>query len=170
MRAEGVGSARIGAFEEFGSTGIAAVELDVNDSLPSTGPAYFEHDADVGIVGRGVRPEDAFVEGARSLFALVTRIEDVRPVERVEVAFEEADVELAFVTWLNRLVAQSQARGLALGRFALAREGDRWRGEGWGEPWREDLERGVDVKGATLTMLAVKPCGAGWEARCVVDV
>ncbi|MDE2366260.1 MAG: archease, partial [Betaproteobacteria bacterium] len=32
------------------------------------------------------------------------------------------------------------------------------------------LERGVEVKGATLTMLSVKQAGAIWEARCVVDV
>lgn len=154
---------------EIASISTAAEEHEVNESA-SGGPAYFEHDADVGIVGRGATPEAAFVDGARALFALVTRIEDVRPVTRVDVAFEEADVELAFVTWLNRLVAESQARGLALGRFALAREGARWRGEAWGEPWREELERGVDVKGATLTMLSVKPAPGGWEARCVVDV
>ncbi|HSN19229.1 MAG TPA: archease [Usitatibacter sp.] len=132
--------------------------------------AYFEHDADVGIVGRGERVEDAFVAGAQAVFALVSRLEDVRPLERIEVAFEEPDVELAFVTWLNRLVAESQARDLVLGRFALARAGARWRGEAWGERWREALERGVDVKGATLTMLSVKPVDGGWEARCVVDV
>jgi SHS2 domain-containing protein len=32
------------------------------------------------------------------------------------------------------------------------------------------MERGVEVKGATLTMLSVKQVEAGWEARCVVDV
>jgi SHS2 domain-containing protein len=132
--------------------------------------AYFDHDADVGVIGRGARPEDAFVGAARATFALVTRLEDVRPLEAIEVDFEEPDAELALVTWLNRLIAQSQARGLVLGEFALARDGDRWRGTARGEPWREGLERGVDVKGATLTMLSVKPAGDGWEARCVVDV
>jgi SHS2 domain-containing protein len=132
--------------------------------------AYFEHDADVGVIGRGARLEDACVGGAQAVFALTTRLEDVRPRECIEVAFEEADVELAFVTWLNRLIAESQARALALGRFALARDGARWRGQAWGEPWREGLERGVDVKGATLTMLSVRRVDGGWEARCVVDV
>ncbi|HSJ99018.1 MAG TPA: archease, partial [Myxococcota bacterium] len=61
-------------------------------------------------------------------------------------------------------------RGLALGDFRLARDGARWRGEAWGEPWREEQERGTGVKGATLTMLAVRPAAGGWEARCVVDV
>ena len=35
---------------------------------------------------------------------------------------------------------------------------------------RAGMERGVDVKGATLTMLSVAPTDGGWEARCVVDV
>jgi SHS2 domain-containing protein len=142
----------------------------MNESRFARRPEYFEHDADIGIVGRGASVEEAFVAGARAVFALVTSVDDVRPAERIELSFEEADVELAFVTWINRLLAESQARELALGRFAIAREGDRWRGEAWGEPWREGLERGIDVKGATLTMLAVNRSARGWEARCVVDV
>ncbi len=147
-----------------------APELEMSANRFVSGPEYFEHDADIGVVGRGASVEEAFVAGARAVFALITSIGDVRPAERIELSFEEADVELAFVTWINRLLAQSQIRELALGRFAIAREGDRWRGEAWGEPWREGLERGIDVKGATLTMLAVKTCAGGWEARCVVDV
>ena len=45
-----------------------------------------------------------------------------------------------------------------------------WRGGASGEPWRRDLERGTEVKGATLTMLEVKQERDGWRARCVVDV
>jgi len=44
------------------------------------------------------------------------------------------------------------------------------RGGASGEPWRPGLERGVEVKGATLTALVVKRDEKGWEARCVVDV
>jgi protein archease len=56
-------------------------------------------------------------------------------------------------------------------RFELSRDGSRWTGRAWGETWRADLERGTEVKGATLTMLSVRQsAGAGWEARCVVDV
>jgi SHS2 domain-containing protein len=45
-----------------------------------------------------------------------------------------------------------------------------WKVEARGEPWREELERGTEVKGATLTMLSVRHSESGWEARCVVDV
>ena len=131
---------------------------------------YFEHDADVGVVGRGATLEQAFVSGAEAVFSLITRIESVQPRERLEVQFEEADPELAFVTWINQLLGHAHENGLVLGKFELEREGDRWRGSAWGEPWRAEMERGVDVKGATLTMLAVAQRDGGWEARCVVDV
>jgi SHS2 domain-containing protein len=32
------------------------------------------------------------------------------------------------------------------------------------------MERGTQVKGATLTALSVRQQGEGWEARCVVDL
>lgn len=131
---------------------------------------YFEHDADVGVVGRGERIEDAFVGAARATFALMTEPGGVRRRDRIVVEFDEPDVELALVEWLNLLLAHAHDRGLALADFALVRTGDHWRGEAWGEPWREGLERGTGVKGATLTMLSVKRAEGLVEARCVVDV
>jgi len=79
-------------------------------------------------------------------------------------------VEFALVTWLNRLLADAHGEGLIFGRFALNCRDGQWQGTAWGEPWREDLERGVEVKGATLTMLSVRQADGVWEARCVVDV
>lgn len=132
--------------------------------------AYFEHDADMGIVGRGATLEAAFEAAARAAFAIMTDIDAVRPVESVSLEFEEADHELALVRWLNLLLGMARERGLIFGRFWIERDGVRWRGGASGEPWRLGLERGVEVKGATLTMLSVKEQLDGWEARCVVDV
>lgn len=131
--------------------------------------SYFEHGADFGIVGRSASVEGAFVSAAQALFALVTDPASVMPAVHVAFTLDEPDVELALVRWLNLLLAYASDRHLALGRFALRRDGDAWHGEAWGEPWRRGLERGTDVKGATLTMLSVKPFAGGWEARCVVD-
>ncbi|HEX7404235.1 MAG TPA: archease [Usitatibacter sp.] len=131
---------------------------------------YFEHGADVGVIGRGASLEEAFADAARAVFALATDPGAVAARERLEIEFDEGDVELALVRWLNLLLAAAGTRGLALRSFSLRRDGGRWRGEAWGEPWREGLERGTEVKGATLTMLSVKREGDAWEARCVVDV
>ena len=131
---------------------------------------YFEHGADVGIFGRGPDLQSAFCRAAEAMFGLMTETARVAADEGLVVEFDEPDPELALVTWLNLLLAHSADRGLALGRFALSRDGARWHGEAWGEPWREGLERGTGVKGATLTMLSVKQEGGAWVARCIVDV
>jgi SHS2 domain-containing protein len=59
---------------------------------------------------------------------------------------------------------------MVFSQFQVQRHGDRWRADALGETWRPSFEKGVEVKGATLTMLSVKQTGAGWEARCIVDV
>jgi SHS2 domain-containing protein len=130
----------------------------------------FEHDADFGVVGRGATVEEAFVAAAEATFGIMIDRAAVKALETVAIDFEEPDVELAFVTWLNALLGHARDRGLALGRFALRRDGAHWHGSAAGERWRPDLERGTEVKGATLTMLSVRERGGAWEARCIVDV
>ncbi|HUL96771.1 MAG TPA: archease [Usitatibacter sp.] len=144
--------------------------MDADDAGGGAGYGYFDHDADVGIVGRGPDLETAFVSAAKAMFALSTDIKTVRDKQRFEIQFEEEDIEIALVRWLNLLLAHAGDRHLALGRFSLRRDGAQWRGEAWGEPWRDGLERGTELKGATLTMLRVARADGGWEARCVVDV
>jgi SHS2 domain-containing protein len=131
---------------------------------------YFDHDADIGVVGRGSTLEEAFVAAARAVFGLMTDLSLVAHHERIDIEFEEGDPELALVTWLNALVARAADRELVLGAFELARDGARWRGAAFGEHWREDLVPGLEVKGATLTALSVREADGMWEARCVIDV
>ena len=131
---------------------------------------YFEHDADIGVVGRGVTLEEAFESAASATFAVMADLAAVRPERSVTLDFEEADIEIALVRWLNLLLGLSHEQGLVFSRFWIERDGVLWRGGASGEPWRRDLERGVEVKGATLTMLEVKQDRDGWLARCVVDV
>ena len=132
--------------------------------------AYFEHDADVGVIGRGHTLEEAFKAAARATFAIMCDPATVRPERAVAVEFEEADPEIALVRWLNALLALAREHGLALARFWIERDGVRWRGGASGAPWHAGLERGVEVKGATLTMLSVAQEAGSWEVRCVVDV
>jgi len=132
--------------------------------------AYFEHDADMGIVGRGETIERAFENAAMAMFAMMTGPAKVELRASVAIEFEEADRELALVTWLNRLLGEARSRTMVFGRFHLRRDGARWSGSAEGEPWRAGLERGVEVKGATLTALGVTERDGIWEARCVVDV
>lgn len=132
--------------------------------------SYFDHDADVGVIGRGKTLEEAFVSAARGTFAIMTDIAALRHSDSVSLEFEEADPELALVCWLNLLLGSARERGMVFGHFWLHRDGEWWHGGASGEPWRPEHERGVEVKGATLTALSVRELAGGWEARCVVDV
>lgn len=131
---------------------------------------YFDHDADIGIIGRGSTLQHAFEAAARAMFAVMIDLSPVRAEGAVRFSFEEADVELALVTWLNLLLAHARERQMVFSRFHLRCEGNLWLGEAGGQRWNREMERGVEVKGATLTMLSVKRDADGWEARCVVDV
>jgi len=88
----------------------------------------------------------------------------------VALEFEESDLELALVVWLNLILAKAREFGMVFSHFYLQRQNDHWHAKAAGEKWRDGLERSVEVKGATLTMLAVKQIGPIWESRCVVDV
>jgi SHS2 domain-containing protein len=131
---------------------------------------YFDHEADIGIEALGATIEETFENAASAMFAVMTPPALVLPERRVSVEFDEPDLELAMVEWLNRLLAQARLAGLVLGSFELKREGSHYLGAAWGMPWKKGAERGTEVKGATLTGLSVATHGKGWRARCVVDV
>ena len=137
-------------------------------STPDT--SYFEHDADIGIIGRGATVEQAFEAAAQAVFAIVTDLDLVQPSTIITIEFEEDDLEFALVTWLNQLLGKAREQRLVFSRFHVQHNGDKWRTKALGEKWHAGLERGVEVKGATLTMLSVKQSGPMWEVRCVVDV
>lgn len=141
-----------------------------SDTTP-TGYDYFDHDADIGVIGRGDRLESAFESAAAAMFALmVADVASVRIEESVSVEFDEDDVELALAIWLNRLLGEARRRNLVLREFHLRRDGRHWHGDARGQRWLGSLERGIEVKGATLTALRVSRDVHGFEARCVVDV
>ena len=131
---------------------------------------YFDHDADIGIIGRGQTIEAAFEDAASSTFALMIEPTKIKPVKELVIEFDEDELDYALVTWLNSLLAQARSHGLALCKFKLTKENNHWRGLAWGEPWKDEFDLGVEVKGATLTMLTVNDDNGMWEARCVVDV
>lgn len=131
---------------------------------------YFEHDADIGVIGRGVTLEGCLEAAAAAVFAIMTDAPGAEADQPIDVAFDEDDPEFALVAWINLLLGAAREHGLALHRFALARSGAHWHGRAWGRPWTDADERGTEVKGATLTMLSVRERADGWEARCIVDV
>lgn len=131
---------------------------------------YFDHDADIGIIGRGDTLPESFVDAARAMFSLMTDLSTIRPKVQMSFIFEEKDNELALVTWLNTLLAKADSHQLIFSQFEIIHNNPIWECKAYGDKWHPDRLRGIEVKGATLTMLSVNKKNNQWEARCVVDV
>jgi SHS2 domain-containing protein len=136
-------------------------------------PAFetFEHDADIGVRGRGATLGEAFANVGRALTSVVTDPERVRETTSVEIACEAGDPESLLYDWLNALVFEMATRWTVFARYEVRIEGGRLRAVAFGEPVEvERHQPAVEVKGATWTGLQVAHQRGRWVAECVVDV
>jgi len=144
----------------------------VHASQEERGHEYFDHDADVGIVGFGTSLQEAFEEAAVAMFDLIVDVGQVEPNDEVTVECQGADTEELFVEWLNALLAQADIHRMAFSEFSIQHmNGHRLSGIARGE--QLDGERHgpkLEVKAATYSMLSVDHDGNRWSVRCVVDV
>lgn len=132
----------------------------------------FEHQADIGVRGRGTTLAEAFANAGLALTAVVTDPAGVREALAVEVGCRAEDEEALLFDWLNALVFEMATRWLLFGRYEVAITGRRLQARAFGEPVdRERHAPAVEVKGATWTALRVgREPGGLWVAQCVVDV
>jgi SHS2 domain-containing protein len=131
----------------------------------------FEHDADIGVRGRGGTIAEAFANAGRALTAVVTDPLRVREITSIEIACEAGDPESLLFDWLNALVFEMATRWLVFARYEVAIEGGRLRAVAFGEPVEVARHQpAVEVKGATWTGLRVAHERGRWVAECVVDV
>jgi len=133
---------------------------------------HFAHGADIGVRGRGATLAEAFAAAAVGLTAVVADPSQVNPLQSVRIECAVADRDLLFYEWLNSLIFHMATRHMLFSRFEVRIAGDRLEADAWGESI--DVTRhapAVEVKGATLTELAVRqePDGS-WVAQCIVDV
>lgn len=133
---------------------------------------YFEHQADMGIEGRGSTLAEAFSQAARALFDLMLEIDRVRPLKEISIRCRAHDQDELLVEWLNGLLARADLEEMALGRFQVDRLGpDELEGRAWGEPLDARRHRPkTEVKAATYAMLFVGQEDGEQVARCVVDL
>jgi len=122
--------------------------------------------------GTGSSQSEAFANAAIALTAVVTDPRSVRPLLSVHVECALADPELLLCEWLNAVVYEMATRHMLFSGFEVHIDGARLHARLVGEP--VDVERhapAVEVKGATLTELAVRRNVDGtWLAQCVLDV
>ena len=133
---------------------------------------HFRHGADIGVRGIGPTLEEAFAQAGRALTAVMVDPEHVAPRETAAITCTAPDRETLLVDWLNALLYETATRHMLFGRFAVRIDGERLEATAWGEPIDPARHApAVEVKGATMTELAVRPLPeGGWLAQCVVDV
>lgn len=133
----------------------------------------FDHGADIGVRGFGQTLEEAFVQGAKAMFSLMTDdLQSVSCSSHIQVRAEGYDLESLFVAWLNALLTESDIQALLLADFDVSLgEEFTLTGTAAGERFSQRRhEQGVEVKGATFCQTAVYERAGRWVAQCVVDV
>ena len=133
---------------------------------------YFDHKADMGIIGIGTTLPEAFEQAAKAMFDLMYDVEKVKPLEEIQIECEANNPEELFVEWLNALLAQANIHELALGEFQVKQiKGVRLVGGAKGEPLDPQRHNAkTEVKAATYAMLKVEREGEKYIVQCVVDV
>ena len=134
---------------------------------------HFQHEADIGIRGRGATPASAFEQGAIGLTAVIANPDSVKPGRKIRIHCRAPDLELLFADWLNTLIFEMSSRRMLFSRFEVEIQGNELIAVAWGEPIdRARHQPVVEVKGATYTALSVVPVDGGrsWQAQAVVDV
>ncbi len=135
---------------------------------------FFEHQADVGIIGIGKTLEEAFQEAAKAMFQTMCDINHVKPEKTVKVKADAADEEGLLIDWLNALLAQKDIRDMLFSSFRVnIKKGNNKfnltadvKGEKL-NPKKHHLK--VEVKAATYSQLKVEK-GKEFKVQCVVDV
>ena len=138
---------------------------------------HYEHEADIGVEGIGVSKEDAFIQAALALTAVITKPENVSPDSKIEITCVAPNDELLFVDWLNALIYEMAVRKMLFRRFTVEISSQQpstcsLHANVWGEKIDQTRHQPVvEIKGATYTTLKVyEDENHIWHAQTVVDV
>jgi SHS2 domain-containing protein len=136
---------------------------------------FFDHQADIGIVGVGKSYEQAFQEGAKAMFEVMCDVKTVKPTKSVSVDATAKDLSELFIEWLNELLAQKDIVDILFSSFKViitkTKNGYKLAGVVKGETLDQKKHRlKVEVKAASYSQLKVWKDKNLYKAQCVVDV
>ena len=136
---------------------------------------YFDHEADIGIVGYGRNLEEAFEQGAKAMFNIMADINTIAREREVDIEVRANDKEALFIEWLNELLARKDIEGMLFSEFdvRIEEKGDMLvlKGTAKGEKINYEKHRvDIEVKAATYSQLKIEKIDGMWKVQCVVDV
>jgi SHS2 domain-containing protein len=133
---------------------------------------YFEHQADIGIRGKGNTLAEAFEQAALAMFEIMVDTIDLNPTESQIVEIEADNSEELLISWLSELLFLKDVENKIFSRFEISKIDDNTIvAKAYGE--KIDFSRHklkLEVKAATWTQLAIKKHDNGYIAQCLVDV
>ena len=135
--------------------------------------SYFDHEADIGIVGEAETIEKAFEEGAQALLNLIAEgnaLENETCIVRVE----EWDLVSLWVFFLNSLLLEMDKRACFFAKCEICHITN-LRGKHQLEAKLISLVKASaqlkrEVKAATFCEVQVANTKHGWRVQCVVDI
>ena len=137
----------------------------------------FEHKADIGIRGIGKSLEEAFCEIAKAMFSVMTNINSVQPIEKIEFEVEADDKENLLFNFLNELVFLRDDKQMFFSKFECkiskieSGKGFELNAKAFGEkinPQKHEIKS--EVKAATYALMKIEEKNENFLCQCIVDV
>jgi len=131
---------------------------------------YFDEGNNVGLIGHGETLEKSFEDAATAMFALMTPIEKIPPVEIITFDFIESDKKIAFMLLLNLLLKKAKEHHLVFSECRIKHDGYTWKVTAAGEKWHDNMDQFMVVKEVLPDKVSIENKDYRWEVRCVLDV
>ena len=136
---------------------------------------YFDHEADIGIIGYGTSLNEAFGEGAKAMFQIMANIKNVEPKKEIKIDIEASDEEALFVEWLNSLLAYKDIEDIIFSDFkaGIKHLPDKYILNGIAKGEKINYNKHhlkIEVKAATYSQLKIEKINKIYRVQCVVDV
>lgn len=133
---------------------------------------YFEHQADIGIRGKGNTLAEAFEQAALAMFEIMVETKGINPSESQTVEVTANDQDELLIAWLSELLFLKDVEGKVFSRFNIeSLNANMLSAKVYGEVIdvsRHKLK--LEVKAATWTQLVIKTENKQYIAQCLVDV
>lgn len=133
---------------------------------------YFEHQADIGIRGKGKSLAEAFEQAALAMFEIMVETKELLLDKSQLIEVQGNNLNELLIAWLSELLFLKDVEGKMYSRFEVEII-DHYKlvANVYGEttdPSRHKLK--LEVKAATWTQLTIEKNNEDWIAQCLVDV
>lgn len=133
---------------------------------------YFEHTADIGVIGSGKTMADAFESTAYGMFSIVADIAKYSPTQTKTITVTGTDDVVLLERFLSSLIVLFESESVLPLDFEIT-EISMGRLTCWVSvrPIGDDIEwLGPEIKAVTYHQMAVENKGDEWMARAIFDV